>query len=102
MEYLKEGNDGSPLLTVYVQPKASKNKIAGIHGEAVKLMITAPPVDGKANKAVINFIAKLFRLAKSQVTLQSGQQSRCKRLRLEGLSLHAAETVLNKALPEQN
>ena len=98
MEYLKEGKDGFPLLTVYVQPKASKNKIAGIHGDAVKLCITAPPVDGKANKAVINFIAKCCHLSKSQVTLHSGQQSRTKRLRLEGLSLPEAETILKKAL----
>ncbi|MDH4320954.1 MAG: DUF167 family protein [Desulfobulbaceae bacterium] len=99
MEYLTAGNDGAPLLTVYVQPKASHNKIAGLHGDAVKLMITAPPVDGQANKAVINYIAKLFRIPKSQVTLQSGQQSRTKRLRLEGVNLREAEAILNQTLP---
>ncbi len=98
MEYLKEGKNGLPLLTVYVQPKASKNKIVGIHGEAVKLMITAPPVDGKANKAVINFFAKFFHLPKAQVTLHSGQQSRTKRLQLAGVSLDEAAAILAKAL----
>ncbi len=96
MEYLTEGPDGAPLLTVYVQPKASQNKIAGLHGEAVKLMITAPPVDGQANKAVLNFIAKSFRLPKSQVTLHSGHQSRTKRLRLEGITLAEAQALLDK------
>jgi len=98
MAYLTAGTDGSPLLTVYVQPKASQNRIAGLHGDAVKLMITAPPVDGQANKAVINFIAKLFRLPKSQVTLHSGQQSRTKRLRLDGLTLPEAESIITKTL----
>ena len=98
MEFLTEGKDGSPLLTVYVQPKSSQNKIAGIHGEAIKLMITAPPVDGKANKAVTTFIAKFFHLPKSNVTLHSGQQSRTKRLQLAGLSLEEAKTILAKAL----
>jgi len=98
MDYLKAGNDGAPLLTVYVQPKASKNKIAGIHGDTVKLMITAPPVDGKANKAVTNYIAKTFHLAKSQVTIVSGQQSRTKRLRLEGITLGEAEAALDNCI----
>ena len=97
-EFLKEGKDGFPLLTVYVQPKSSRNKIAGIHGQAIKLCITAPPVDGKANKAVIGFFAKLFHLPKSQVTLHSGQQSRTKRLQLTGLTLSEAGTILNKEL----
>ena len=98
MKVLTEGKEGIPILTVYVQPKASQNKIAGVHGDAVKLMITAPPVDGKANKAATDFIAKLFHLPKSQVTIHSGQQSRTKRLQLAGLTLREAETILNKAL----
>ncbi|MDH3360193.1 MAG: DUF167 domain-containing protein [Desulfobulbaceae bacterium] len=98
MEFLSKGKDGLLLLTIYVQPKASKNKIAGIHGEAIKLCITAPPVDGKANKAVTDFFAKFFHLAKSQVTLHSGQQSRTKRLQLTGITLNEAETLLNKVL----
>ena len=99
MEYLTEGKEGYPILTLYVQPQSSKNKIAGTHGDAVKLCITAPPVDGKANKAVTNFIAKLFNLRKSQVTLHSGQQSRTKRLRLAGLTMLEAKTILTKKLP---
>jgi len=53
-----------------------------MHGEELKLAITAPPVDGKANKAVISFLANFFSLSKSDVVIQSGQQSRHKQCRL--------------------
>ena len=94
MDCLHQEEDGALLLTVYVQPKASRNRIAGRHGDAVKLAITAPPVDGKANAAVIAFVAKFFRIAKSRVTIHSGQQSRTKRLLLNGPTLAEAEELL--------
>ena len=68
------------ILSVRVQPKASRNAIQGAHGEALKISLTAPPVDGAANKACIAFVAKKLGLPKSAVSILSGQTSRNKRL----------------------
>jgi hypothetical protein len=68
------------VLSVRVQPKASKNSIAGVYGETLKITLTAPPVDGAANKACIAFLAKKLGLAKSAIEILSGQASRNKRL----------------------
>jgi len=96
--YLVEQDNGKILLTLYVQPRASRNRIAGLHGDAVKLCVTAPPVDDKANGAVIAFLAKFFNIPKSAVVIQSGKQSRTKRLILSGLSLVKAQGVLHAFL----
>jgi uncharacterized protein len=98
--YLREEKDGTLALTVYVQPKASRDRIIGLHGEAVKLSIKAPPVDGKANVAVGRFLAELLGLPGSAVVLRSGQQGRTKKFLLHGLSLAEAQTILAKVLAE--
>ena len=93
--YLREQGDGTSVsLSVHVQPKASRTRIAGLHGDALKLCITSPLVDGKANAAVIEFFAKLFKIPKAAVTLASGETSRDKRLVLTGISTAQAEVVL--------
>ncbi|MEW6502310.1 MAG: DUF167 domain-containing protein [Thermodesulfobacteriota bacterium] len=100
MKWLRPGKDGAVLLTVHVQPKASRTKVAGLFGdEALKICITAPPVEGKANEALIAFLAKLFKLPKSAVTLEAGHQGRTKQFRLAGLTLTAAEALLAPFLP---
>jgi uncharacterized protein len=96
--YLREEKDGTLALTVRVQPKASRDRITGLHGEAVKLSITAPPVDGKANLAVSRFLSQLLGLPGSAVVLRSGQQGRTKKFHLHGLSLAEAEAILAKHL----
>ena len=99
MTYLQEQADSvSVSLFIHVQPKASRTRIAGLHGGAVKLCITSPPVDGKANAAVIQFFAKLFKIPKAAVTIASGEASRDKRLVLAGISATQAETVLQPLL----
>ena len=65
-------------LTLHIQPGAKKTEIAGIHGDALKIRLAAPPVDGKANAALIAFVADRLGVAKSAVTLKSGQTSRRK------------------------
>jgi len=70
------------VLRVRVQPKASRDEICGLQGEALKVRITAPPVDGKANTHLIKFLAKQFGVARSAVTLLSGETGRDKRLRI--------------------
>ncbi len=69
-----------------VQPRASRNAIAGVMGDAVKLAITAPPVDGKANQAVVEYLAELFGVAKSSIAIVSGETGRNKRIAVRGLS----------------
>ena len=70
------------ILRVRVQPKASRDEISGLQGDALKVRITAPPVDGKANAHLIKFLAKQFGVAKSSITLISGESGRDKRLRI--------------------
>jgi len=71
---------------VKVHPRAKKNAITGEVGDALKLALTAPPVDGKANDACIDFFAKLLNLPRSSVTIAAGQTSRNKVIRVAGLS----------------
>ena len=68
------------LLLCHLQPKASKDEFAGLHGERVKIRITAPPVDGKANQHLCKFIAQQFGVSTSQVSLVSGATGRQKTL----------------------
>ncbi|MDM8349061.1 DUF167 family protein [Pseudomonas sp. sp1636] len=76
--------DGADLiLDCHLQPKASCDEFAGLHGERLKIRLTAPPVDGKANAKLLAFLAAAFAVGKSQVSLESGQQSRQKRVRIK-------------------
>lgn len=67
-------------LHLYVQPKSSRDQFVGLHCDAVKLAITAPPVDGKANVHVIKLLAGWFDVAKQQIEIQRGELSRHKQL----------------------
>jgi len=71
---------------VKVHPRAKKNAITGEVGDALKVAITAPPVDGKANAACVEFFAKLLNLPRSSVTIAAGQTSRNKVIRVTGLT----------------
>ena len=71
------------LLTVHVQPGAKTTEIVGLHGDALKIRLAAPPVDGKANASLIAFIADRLGTAKSAITVKSGQTSRRKTIAIE-------------------
>ncbi|MDO9142037.1 MAG: DUF167 family protein [Methylobacter sp.] len=71
---------GVLTLSLHVQPKASKDEWAGLHGERLKLRIKAPPIDGKANQHVLAFIANEFAVSKSACKLISGESGREKRI----------------------
>lgn len=71
------------ILQVYVQPRASRDEICGLHGDSLKVRITAPPVDGKANQYLCKFLAKEFGVAKSKVSLLSGETGRLKKFAIE-------------------
>ncbi len=75
--------DKNLLLKLHVQPRAKENTIAGIHGDMLKLKIKSPPVDNKANKEIVSYLAKEFDVSKASVELISGQNSRDKRILIE-------------------
>jgi len=85
MVAIKNSPDGVTF-AVKVHPRAKKNAITGEVGDALKLALTAPPVDGKANEACIEFFAKLLNLPRSSVTIAAGQASRNKVIRVAGLT----------------
>ncbi|MDO8697153.1 MAG: DUF167 domain-containing protein [Pseudomonas sp.] len=75
--------DGEDLiLDCHLQPKASCDEFAGLHGERLKIRLTAPPVEGKANAHLLAFLGAAFGVAKSQVELLSGELNRQKRVRI--------------------
>ncbi|WP_170873095.1 DUF167 domain-containing protein [Azonexus hydrophilus] len=80
------GADGCVTLTLHIQPGARKTELAGLHGDALKIRLAAPPVDGKANAALIDFIADRLEIARSAVRLKSGQSSRRKVLEVSGVA----------------
>jgi uncharacterized protein (TIGR00251 family) len=82
---LRETAEGA-ILDVWVQPRASKDRIAGVHGGAVKLQIASPPVDGEANDALIRFVAKALGRPRSTVEIVRGLCGRRKTLLLRGLT----------------
>lgn len=71
---------------VRVHPRAKKNGITGEIGDALKLSLTTPPIEGRANEACIEFFAKLLRVPRSSVTIASGQSSRNKVIRVAGVT----------------
>ncbi|WP_432697247.1 DUF167 family protein [Marinobacterium sp. YM272] len=76
--------DGDRLiLSCHLQPKASKDEISGLHGESVKIRITAPPIEGRANAQLVKFLAKTFGVPKSAVTILSGELGRQKRVAID-------------------
>lgn len=77
-------------LKVRVQPKASRNGVAGLFGDSLKVQLTAPPVDGAANEACAAFLAAVFGLAKRQVRLVAGQTGRTKTVALDGIGREEA------------
>lgn len=86
--------DGSLLLRLHVQPRASGNALAGLQGDALKLRLTTPPVDGKANKAVLAYLAKLLHLPQSALIIKSGQQSRSKTVVIKGADAQQVKALL--------
>ncbi len=83
--WLRPDGEAALVLSLHVQPGAKSTEFVGLHGEAMKLRLAAPPVDGKANAALIAFLAKFCALPKSAVTLVSGHSARAKRVRLDAV-----------------
>ena len=90
--------ESGATFAVKLHPRAKKNAITGALGEALKLSLTAPPVEGKANDACIEFFADLLKLPRSSITIAAGQSSRNKVIRVIGLSAAEVETRLRRVL----
>lgn len=76
-------NGQSLVLNLHIQPRATKNEIVGPHGERLKVRLTAPPVDGKANSCLLEFLADYCGVSKSAVTLLGGSTGRSKRVAID-------------------
>jgi uncharacterized protein len=81
---------------VKIHPRARKNAITGEVGDALKLDLTAPPIEGRANQACIEFFANLLKVPRSSVTIASGQTSRRKVIRVAGLSVEKLQRRLSE------
>ena len=84
-----------PVFRVRVQPGASKNEIVGVQQDALKIKISAPPVQGKANKVLIQFLAKQLGVKRSQVEILSGHTSRIKTIHVIGQGTEKLRKVID-------
>jgi hypothetical protein len=94
-----KGMPNGVTFQVRVHPRAKKNAITGEVGDALKLALTAPPIEGRANEACIAFLAELLNVPRSSVTIASGQSSRNKVIRVAGLTAAQVEECLRRPCP---
>lgn len=89
------GSDPSADLSVHIQPRASRTEVVGWHGDAIKIRIGAPPVDGAANEELIRFLARHAGVPKRAIRIVSGATNRKKRLEVEGITTAQLLQALN-------
>ena len=85
-------------LAIRVHPGAKKNAITGTHAEAIKISLTTPPTDGRANEALIAFLADLLRIPKARIALIAGATSRTKLPRITGKSAAEVQAALDPTI----
>ena len=88
----------SVTIAVKVHPKAKRERISGVLGDALKLELTVPPVEGRANEACVRFFAELLKVPRSSVTIAAGAGSRNKVVRISGISAGKIEEAFEKIL----
>jgi uncharacterized protein (TIGR00251 family) len=93
MPFLKPTAEGCRI-SVRVQPGASRSEVAGLHGTELKVRVKAPPVEGKANAALLEFLAELFRVKRGQCELLRGETARSKTVFIRGLNEALARAEL--------
>jgi uncharacterized protein (TIGR00251 family) len=98
IEFRISSAEGGAAFPVRVVPRASKNEISGRQGEAVKIRLAAPPVEGAANEALIDFLAEILEVRKRQIEILSGHASRDKIVCVVGLLPQEVETRLSAFL----
>ncbi len=92
-------SSGDVLLPVAVQPRASRNAVAGLHGGALKVQLTAPPVEGAANDACLRFLADLLGLSRARLSIVKGTKARHKLIRIADISIEEIRARLKGILP---
>jgi uncharacterized protein (TIGR00251 family) len=97
LPFVGRSKDGA-LIEVFVQPRAARDSVEGIHGDALKLKVKAPPVDDRANRAIEKLLADLLDLPPSTVAVVAGHSSRRKRIAVTGASREQVENRLNRVL----
>jgi uncharacterized protein (TIGR00251 family) len=90
---LKE-HEGGVMVEVVLQPRASRNEVAGLQGGRLKIKVTSPPVEGMANKKLCEFLADLMGIGKQRVQVIAGQAARIKRVRITDVSLDEVKRKL--------
>ena len=93
---LLEAN-GRVRLGVHVQPRASRSEIVGVHGDALKVRLTSPPVEGAANEALVKFLADTFAVGRRAVRIVAGEHSRSKIVEIEGITARAVQDIVEHA-----
>jgi uncharacterized protein (TIGR00251 family) len=96
--WIQETGDGV-VLTVKAVPRASKSEVAGAEGAWLRVRVKAPPVDGKANEALVKFFAGLFSVPKGAVSIISGDTARLKRVKITGITAEKAKEALSAVTP---
>jgi uncharacterized protein (TIGR00251 family) len=94
MSYVEDHSDGCTL-SVRIHPGARKNAVTGIHDEALKISLTTPPVDGRANEALVAFLGDALRIPKARITIVVGALNRSKTLRITGKSAAEVRAALD-------
>jgi uncharacterized protein len=87
------------VLTVHLQPNASRTECVGVHGDAIKIRVAARPIQGAANEELIRFIAERCSITRVQVQIQGGAETRRKRLCVRGVT---AEVLVARLLPQDS
>lgn len=95
---LYDATDDGVTLRVHAQPGGGRSAVMGRHGGALKVKVAAPPVEGRANAAVAELLARTFGLKAAQVELVSGDTSRSKRFRLDGVTPEVVDAALSQVL----
>jgi uncharacterized protein (TIGR00251 family) len=95
---LLSGTSEGTVIKLHLQPRASSTAICGIQGDELKVRVTAPPVDDAANRLCTEYFAKIFKTAKSNVTIISGHKSRHKKVQISGKRPADVSTVLESLL----
>jgi hypothetical protein len=86
------------VFAVRLQPEAKRNAILGVHGDAIKIAITAPPIEGRANDALVELLAEWLNVPRSAITIIAGAHSRNKRVRIAGSTTDAIATAISTHL----
>jgi uncharacterized protein (TIGR00251 family) len=84
------------VIAVHVQPQARCTEVAGLHGDSLKIRLAAPPLDNRANEALVAFVAERFGVARRDVTLLAGEKSREKRLEIRASSVDPETALAQK------